>query len=73
MTRIGKRKTKLTFEVDTTIRGRNLILTPKTHTLAIREKGLRKGFEVSYESIYWLAAKVAAENAKTERKFYKNK
>lgn len=68
MTRLATRKTLLKFEVETVIRGRTLIIIPKTHTLVIREKGKRKGFEVSYEGIYWLGAKVAADNARKERK-----
>lgn len=68
MTRLAARKTKLAFEVETLVRGRNLICEPHGLTVTLREKGRRRGYEVSWEAIYWLAAKVAADNARKERK-----
>jgi hypothetical protein len=68
MTRIATRKTHLQFEVDTMVRGRTLVVIPSAYTVHIREKGKRKGYEASWEAIYWLGAKIAADNAKRERK-----
>jgi hypothetical protein len=68
MTRIAARKTRLTFEVETLVRGRNLIVEPTPFTVKIREKGRQHFFEVSWEAVYSLAAKIAAEAARLDRK-----
>jgi hypothetical protein len=68
MTRLAVRKTRLRFEVDTVVRGRNLIIEAGPLTLKLREKGRRGWYEVSYDAIYWLSAKIAADQQRKERK-----
>lgn len=49
-------------------RGRPLVIELDSHSLTIREKGKRKGYEVPYEAIYTLGAKKAAEQQRAEKK-----
>jgi hypothetical protein len=71
MTRIANRKTKLRIETDAAVRGRKLIVEPTPFTVKIREKGRQHFFEVSWEAVYSLAAKIAAETARLDRKLKK--
>lgn len=54
-------------ETAAAFRGRNLVVTVLPHTLIIREKGRRKGYEVSYHSIFKLGAVKQAEAIRRER------
>jgi hypothetical protein len=71
MTRLAARKTKAQFEADTVVRGRTLIIEATPYTAVLREKGRRQRYEVSWEAIYWLAAKIAADNKRRERKAHR--
>lgn len=51
----------VTRAVLATHRGRQLVVTLYGHTLTIREKGRRKGYAVSYSSIFNLGALKQAE------------
>ena len=68
MTRLAVRKTQLRFESDARVRNRSLIIEPTPYLCRIREKGRRQRLEVSWESVYWLAAKIAAEVKRKERR-----
>ena len=68
MTSLATRKTHLRFETSETIQGRLLIVEATPNTAVIRQKGKRTRYEVSWASIFWLAAKVAADNARREKK-----
>jgi hypothetical protein len=65
---LAKRKTRLVFEVSGAARGRALIIEAKPYVAVLREKGRRMRYEITWESIYWLAAKAAAEEARAARK-----
>jgi hypothetical protein len=73
VTRLAARKTQLRFEADTVVRGRTLICEPTPYLCRLREKGRRTWFEVSWESVYWLAAKIAPEARRKERRGRKAK
>jgi hypothetical protein len=44
-----------------------LVIEVRAHTLYLRLKGARWGYEVDYQSIWVLGAKKAAEQARIER------
>jgi len=73
MTRLATRKTQLRFEADAVVRGRALICEPTPYLCRLREKGRRTWCEVSWEAVYWLAAKIAAEARRKERRNRKEK
>lgn len=50
------------------VAGRNLVLIIEPPDLVtVREKGRRKGFSLTVEAIYYLAAKAQAEHDRNER------
>jgi len=59
MTELSKRKTRLRFKTDAMIRGRRIIIEAHPLTLTIREEGRRAGYELDWESAYWMACKKA--------------
>lgn len=68
MTAIAQRKTRLRFETSGTVRGRGVIIEADAYLARVRLKGMRTAYEISWEGIYWQAAKVAAEKRRAERK-----
>lgn len=68
MNTIAKRKTKLRFETSETVQGRPPVVDAGPYAATIRQKGLRKGYDVSWESIFLLAAKIEADRKREERK-----
>jgi hypothetical protein len=72
MTALSHRKSKLTFETADVFRFRGklreVVIEAQPYTALIRLKGTRQRFEVSWAGIYNLAAKIAADRARTERK-----
>ena len=71
MTRLADRKTRLQFQTDALIGRRTLVIHPTPLTCILREKGRRRSYEVSWQSVFWLAAKVAADNERRKRKLNK--
>jgi hypothetical protein len=71
MTRLEKRKSRLIVETSDTVRERGklraVILEPSPYLVAVRLKGLRQRYEVSYAGIYAFAARIAADKARQER------
>ena len=63
-TRTVRRESSLTH------RGRPLVLfvPPRCDVLLIREKGRRTAYELDILSAFWVAAKLAAEKRRKERK-----
>ncbi|MCI0349590.1 MAG: hypothetical protein L0Z53_09220 [Acidobacteriales bacterium] len=59
MTTLSKRKSRLRFKTDAVIRGRNLVVEVEPYLLTIREARSRTAYQVSWESVYWLAVKKA--------------
>lgn len=68
MTAISKRKTIIRAETSCQIRRRPLMIELTPLTVILREKGRRARFEVSWESVYILAAQIAADRVRAERK-----
>jgi hypothetical protein len=72
MTALKERKTNLAFQVEAEIREcgryRKIVLEPKPFFLEVRLSGTRTRFPVSYEAIYQLAARIAADRERAERK-----
>jgi len=68
MNTIAKRKTKLRFETSETVQGRALIVEAGPWYATIRQKGFHRGYEVSWSSIFLLAAKIEADRKREERK-----
>jgi len=75
MTRLASRKSRLLIETSDMVRERGklreVILEPHPYTVVVRLKGMRQRYEVSYAGIYNLAARLAAEKARQERKLRK--
>lgn len=72
MTALAKRKTRLTFETSDSVRYRGklreIIIEATEYTAAIRLKGTRQRFELSWAGIYNQAVKVSVDKARAERK-----
>jgi hypothetical protein len=79
MTKLSARKTRLTFETEHTIRYRRLdrpiVVEPDMDGFSVylRLKGTRARFGVSWRSVYELAAKVAADRLRADRKAARRK
>ncbi len=73
MTQLAKRKTRLQFETSDTVRGRAVILEATPYTVALRLKGTRTRYEISYAGIYYAAAKLAADRARAEKRARRSK
>lgn len=72
MTILRERKTKLHFETDREVyeRGKHrpIVVEPGPWTCALRLKGTRQRYEIGWESIFSMAAKLAADKLREERK-----
>jgi hypothetical protein len=68
MSRIAERKTRLSLETNETIRGREIMLEIMPHSAVVRLKGKRTRYEVSWTTVFWKAAEIAAERLRAERK-----
>ena len=74
MTRLDKRKSRLVVETSDTVRERGALrevileFHSSGYTLAVRLKGCRQRYDISPAGIYNLAARVAADKARQERK-----
>jgi hypothetical protein len=71
MTALAKRKSRLTFETSDSVRYRGklreVVIEASEYTAAVRLKGTRQRFEISWAGIYDRAAKIAVEKARAER------
>jgi len=67
MTALAKRKTRARFETAAKIQGRAVIIEAEPYIARVRLKGQRTTFEISWEGIFMLAAKCAAEKLRAER------
>jgi len=65
--RIALRKWRLEVETDMQSRGRPLMLSLAPRSLSLREKGRRVRYEVPYDAIYSVGAKMEAVRQKLER------
>lgn len=72
MTSLATRKTRLSFETSDSVRYRGrlreVIVEATEYTAAIRLKGTRQRFELSWAGIYNQAVKVSVERKRAERK-----
>ena len=68
MTQLSRRKTRLTFETDTLVRRRAIIVEPEPLICVVRLKGTRQRLALSWESVYVRAAEIAAEQLRAARK-----
>jgi len=68
MSRISERKTKLSLETNERVRGREIMLEVTPFTAVVRLKGKRTRYEVSWTTVFWKAAEIAAERLRAERK-----
>jgi hypothetical protein len=73
MQQLAKRKSRLVFEVDTVIQKRSLIVEPEPLICTMRLKAKRHRISVSWESIFVLAAQIAAQKIREERKLARQK
>lgn len=72
MTALAKRKSRLTFETSDAVRYRGrlreVVIEATEYTAAVRLKGTRQRFEMSWAGIYNHAVRVAVEKARAEKK-----
>lgn len=72
MTALAKRKSRLTFETSDSVRYRGrlreVVIEATEYTAAVRLKGTRQRFEMSWAGIYNHAVRVAVEKARSEKK-----
>lgn len=68
MTRLRNRKSKLKFETENILRGRPVVAQAHPDYITVRLKGQRTSFDVSWSSIYYLGAKVAADIRREEKR-----
>jgi hypothetical protein len=72
MTAIAKRKSHLTFETSDTVRYRGklreVVIEAGEYIAKVRLKGTRQRFEISWAGVFNLAAKVAVDKARAEKK-----
>jgi hypothetical protein len=72
MTKLAKRKTRLVVEFSETVREqgryREVTMECTEYGITVRLKGLRTRFEVSPAGVYNLAARLAVEKRRQERK-----
>jgi len=72
MSKLAKRKSKLVFETEDTVRERGklrqVIVEAHTSYASFRLKGLRTGYTGSYGGIYQFLVRQAVEKAKQEKK-----
>jgi hypothetical protein len=67
MTRLLHRKTKARYLVESVVRGRPLCVELAPYSVIVREKGRRRSYEISWDSIFWLGANISAEAARRAR------
>lgn len=72
MTPLRDRKTRLTFETDQELRYRGrlrpVVVMPQPWFCAVRLKGTRVAYEISWETIFKHAAQIFADKQREERK-----
>ena len=68
MTTLSKRKTKLRFETDNIVRGRNLMVEVEPLICTLRLKGKRMRYSINWETVFCAAAEIAARKLREERK-----
>ena len=74
MTRLRERKTRLLFETEATARYRGkeraIVIEPdvRGYTLALRLKGTRVRYEISWEAVFDRAAKIYVDHAREQRR-----
>lgn len=68
MTALAQRKTRLTFETDTLVRRRPVVVEPEPLVCVVRLKGTRQRYPISWETIFMHAAEIAARKLREERK-----
>ena len=73
MTAIAKRKTICRTETAASFQGRALVIELRPYTVLIRQKGLRRGFELDWESVFSLAVKKAVAAEREQRKAKKGR
>ena len=68
MTSTTEAKTRIRRETPARYRGVPLVIEIRSHTIAIREKGRRTAYEVSYDQIFTLGARNAANARAAEKR-----
>lgn len=68
MTALAKRKTRLSFETDTLVRRRPVVVEPEPLVCVVRLKGTRQRYAISWETVFMHAAEIAARKLREERK-----
>ena len=68
MTALSKRKRRLGFVTEASVRGRAVTVEAFPHTLTLRLKGTRQRYEMSWEGVFWQACKLEAQRQAILRK-----
>lgn len=72
MNRLATRKTRLALLTEATVhyrgRERHLIVEPGPHLVSVRLAGTRTRYEVSWQSVFNLGARIAGEKEWQERR-----
>jgi len=68
VTALAKRKTRLSFETDTLVRRRPVVVEPEPLVCVVRLKGTRQRYAISWETVFMHAAEIAARKLREERK-----
>jgi hypothetical protein len=68
MAALSKRKTKLRFETDNLLRGRNIMVEVEPLICTLRLKGKRARYSINWETVFCAAAEIAARKLREERK-----
>ncbi len=68
MTALTQRKTRLTFETADTVRNRPVVVECEPYCATVRLKGKRIRYSISWASVFYKAAEIAADNLRAARK-----
>lgn len=77
MTKLSERRTKLKIETADVVRDRGrtyreVVIEATPLVARVRLKGTRRSYDVNWSTIYELCCKIAAENARREKKAKKS-
>jgi hypothetical protein len=71
-TNLSKRKTRLQFVTCDVVRERGrlreVVIEAGTHYATVRLLGMRRSYQISYAGIYHMAARIAVEKERAEKK-----
>lgn len=73
MTKLNPSNGTVKRETGSTLQGKKLVVELGVYAVSIRLKGKRRKFEVPYEALYWIGAKIEAARLQRERQARRQK